>query len=76
MASATLKISLPALLLLGVGICKRVRFGQQKERTGSQAVSQLMSSLRTMVINLLRRKGVKNMAAQLEDFADKFQTFL
>lgn len=45
-------------------------------RTGSQAVSRLMSSLRSMVINLLGRKKPQNRIAQLEEFADKFQTLL
>ena len=35
-----------------------------------------MSSLRTLIINLLRRTGCKNMIAQLESFADKFPTLL
>ncbi|QHW01062.1 ISAs1 family transposase [Spirosoma endbachense] len=53
-----------------------VTLAEDRLRTESQAVSRLMSSLRTMVINLLGRKKPKNMVAQLEDFADKFLTLI
>ncbi len=53
-----------------------VTLSEDALRTGKQAVSRLMSSLRTLVVNLLRRTNCKNMAAQLEDFADKFPTLL
>jgi len=53
-----------------------VTLAEDKLRTGKQAVSRLMSSLRSLVINLLRRIKPKNMAAQLEYFADKFQTLI
>jgi len=45
-------------------------------RTGSQAISRLMSSLRTLTINLLSRAKPRNMAAQIDDFADKFHTLI
>lgn len=45
-------------------------------RTGKAVVSRLLSSLRTLVINLLERMKVKNMAAQLDTFADKFPTLI
>lgn len=45
-------------------------------RTGSQAISRLMSSLRTLTLNLLRRIKPKNMAAQLDEFADRFHTLI
>lgn len=45
-------------------------------RTGSQAVSRLMSSLRTLVLNLLQRFKPKNMVTQLEGFADNFSSLL
>lgn len=45
-------------------------------RTGSQAASRLMSSLRTLVLNLLQHVKPKNMVAQLEGFADNFSSLL
>lgn len=39
-------------------------------RTGKNEVSRLVSSLRTLTMNLLHRLKPKNMAAQLDDFAD------
>lgn len=56
--------------------CRDVSLSEDALRTGKQAVSRLMSSLRTLVINLLRRIDCKNMTAQLEDFADRFPTLL
>lgn len=53
-----------------------VSLSEDALRTGSQAITRLMSSLRTLVINLLGRTTGKNMAAQLEHFADKFSTLL
>lgn len=45
-------------------------------RTSRQAVNQLLSSLRTLVINLLDEIKVKNIAAQLDTFADQFPTLI
>jgi predicted transposase YbfD/YdcC len=45
-------------------------------KTGNTAMSRLMSGLRTLVINLLRRGKPKNMAAQVDAFADKFHTLI
>ena len=45
-------------------------------RTGSQAVSWLMSSLRTLALNFLQRFKPKNMVAQLEGFTDNFSSLL
>lgn len=45
-------------------------------RTGFAKVSRLLGSLRTLVVNLLEGLKVKNMAAQLETFADKFPTLI
>ncbi|WP_041341303.1 ISAs1 family transposase [Runella slithyformis] len=45
-------------------------------RTGNASVSRLMSSLRTLTINLLKRTKSGNMAAQIDNFADKFQTLI
>jgi predicted transposase YbfD/YdcC len=45
-------------------------------RTGKVAVSRITGSLRTLVVNLLERLKVKNMAAQLDTFADKFATLI
>ncbi len=53
-----------------------VTLSEDALRTGKQAVSRLMSSLRTLVVNLLRRTNCQNMAAQLDNFADKFPTLL
>jgi len=53
-----------------------VTLSEDALRTGKQAVSRLMSSLRTMVINLLGRTKPKNMAALLDSFADKFHTLI
>ena len=53
-----------------------VTLSEDALRTGKQSVTRIMSSLRTLIINLLRRTGCKNMIAQLESFADKFPTLL
>jgi predicted transposase YbfD/YdcC len=53
-----------------------VTLAEDALRTGSAAISRLMSSLRTLVINLLRRIKPTNKIAQLEDFADKFPTLI
>ena len=53
-----------------------VTLAEDALRTGSQAISRLMSGLRTLTINLLRRGKPKNMAAQLDEFADKFHTLI
>ena len=45
-------------------------------RTGKNEVSRLISSLRTLTMNLLHRLKPKNMAAQLDDFADNFSALL
>lgn len=45
-------------------------------RTGKTEVSRLVSSLRTLVINLLEGMRLKNTVAQLETFADKFPTLI
>lgn len=45
-------------------------------RTKNQPVSRMMSSLRTLVINLLKRLKPKNMAAQIDEFADNFNALI
>lgn len=45
-------------------------------RTKRSDVSRLLSSLRTLTINLLHRLKPKNMAAQLDDFADNVSSLL
>jgi predicted transposase YbfD/YdcC len=45
-------------------------------RTSKATINRLIGSLRTLVINLLGRITVKNMAAQLDTFADKFTTLI
>jgi len=49
-----------------------VSLSEDDLRTGKAGVSRLLGSLRTLVINLLEGMNVKNMAAQLDTFADKF----
>ena len=44
--------------------------------TTNTAVSRLMSGLRTLTINLLKRMKPINMAAQIDNFADKFHTLI
>lgn len=39
------------------------------------AISRVLSSFRALVINLLKRLDGKNLAAQLDTFADKFPAF-
>ena len=53
-----------------------VSLSEDDLRTGKSAVSRLVGSLRTMVINLLEGVKVKNMAAQIDTFADKFTTLI
>ena len=53
-----------------------VSLSEDNLRTGKAAVSRLVGSLRTLVINLLESMKVKNMAAQLDTFADKFTTLI
>ena len=45
-------------------------------RTGKTEISRLVSSLRTLTMNLLYRLKPKNMAAQLDDFADNVLSLL
>ena len=45
-------------------------------RTSKPDVSRVLGNLRTLVINLLEGMNVKNMAAQLDTFADKFTTLI
>lgn len=45
-------------------------------RTSEAGISRLTGSLRTLAISLLERITVKNMAAQLDAFADKFATLI
>jgi len=53
-----------------------VTLAEDAFRSGSQALHRLMSSLRTLTINLLKREKVKNMAAQIEGFIDSFDTLI
>ena len=53
-----------------------VSLAEDSFRTGKADVSRLVGSLRTLVINLLERMKVKNKAAQLDTFADKFPTLI
>ena len=49
-----------------------VTLAEDALRTAKASVSRLLGSLRTLVMNLLEGKNVKNKAAQLDTFADKF----
>ncbi len=53
-----------------------VALAEDDLQTGNAAVSRILGSLRTLVVNLLERLKVKNMVAQLETFADKFYTLI
>lgn len=53
-----------------------VTLSEDDLRSGKVGVSRLLSSFGTLVINLLESMGVKNMAAQLDLFADKFTTLI
>jgi predicted transposase YbfD/YdcC len=53
-----------------------VSLKEDELRTAKSEVSRLLGSLRTLVLNLLEGMKVKNMAAQLESFADKFPTLI
>jgi predicted transposase YbfD/YdcC len=53
-----------------------VTLAEDALQSRSQAISRLMSSLRTLTLNLLRRAKPKNMAAQLDSFADKFHSLI
>lgn len=53
-----------------------VTLAEDNLRTGKVAVSRLLASLRTLVMNLLEGMNVKNIAAQLDSFADKFPTLI
>lgn len=45
-------------------------------KTKDQTVSRMMSSLRTLVVNLLTSLKPKNMAAQIDGYADNFNTLI
>jgi hypothetical protein len=49
-----------------------VTLAEDALRTGSPAISRLVSSLRTLTMSILARVKPKNMVAQIEEFADKF----
>lgn len=53
-----------------------VSLSEDDLRTGKAEVSRLLGSLRTLVISLLEGMNVKNMAAQIDLFSDKFTTLI
>ncbi len=63
---------LPFLILSDINMPRLDGF----QLRGKSGVSRMLSSLRTLVINLLEGMNVKNMAAQLDSFADKFPTLI
>ncbi len=53
-----------------------VSLREDEFRSSQPSVSRLMSSLRSLVLNLLKNEMVKNMAAKMDEFADQFHTLL
>jgi len=53
-----------------------VTLAEDKFRTENQLVSRVMSSLRTLAVNLLKRLNPKNIAAQIDEFAHRFQLLI
>lgn len=53
-----------------------VTLAEDSLRTKSQPISRIMSSIRTLVVNLLKRIKTKNMAAQIDEFADNFNALI
>lgn len=53
-----------------------VTLAEDKLKTKSQPVSRTMSGLRTLAVNLLKRMKPKNMAAQIDKFADNFNALI
>ncbi|MBB5284256.1 putative transposase YbfD/YdcC [Rhabdobacter roseus] len=53
-----------------------VTLAEDDLKTKSQPVSKIMSSLRTLTVNLLKRMKPKNMAAQIDKFADNFNALI
>ena len=53
-----------------------VTLAEDALRTGSQAISRLMSSLRTLTVTILSRAKPKNMVVQTDGFADKFHRLI
>lgn len=53
-----------------------VTLAEDKLRTEIQPISRILSSLRTLVVNLLKRLKPKNMAAQIDEFADRFHLLI
>lgn len=75
----------------GLGLCEAIRghwrvetmhyrrdvlLAEDALRTAKASISRLLSSLRTLTMNLLHRLRPKNMAAQLDSFADDFAALL
>jgi len=53
-----------------------VTLAEDKFGTEIQLVSRVMSSLRTLAVNLLKRLNPKNIAAQIDEFAHRFQLLI
>lgn len=53
-----------------------VTLAEDKFKTKNQPVSRLMSTLRTLVVNLLKRHKPKNIAALVDEFADRFHILI
>lgn len=53
-----------------------VTLAEDSFRSSQLAVSRLVSTLRTLVLNLLRKERIKNMVEKMEEFADRFHELL
>lgn len=53
-----------------------VTLSEDALRTGKAGVNRLIGSLRTLVINLLESMNSRNMAAQMDTFADRFSVLI
>lgn len=53
-----------------------VTLAEDRFRSSQASASRLISSLRSIVLNVLRQDKVKNMVARMEEFADKFHVLL
>jgi hypothetical protein len=53
-----------------------VTLAEDTLRSEIQPVSRAISSLQTLAVNLLSRLNPKNMAAQIDEFADRFQLLI
>lgn len=53
-----------------------VTLSEDRLRSSQPQVSRLMSSLRTLILNLLKKEKIKNMATKMDEFADSFHSLI